>query len=142
VGIGDVLETLGSLVAALKAYAAKAPAVVSRSVAPAGFKPSEESVAAFEQAVARFRRQCGGVLRWMPALLIESLEAFEAGKMLGAVQPLLQVLDHLERMQRDKELAVGPADVKRLHDYRIALNRILPGNQPELEGAGRGLSDR
>ena len=27
--------------------------------------------------------------------------------MLGAVQPLLAVLDHLERMQRDKEIKVG-----------------------------------
>jgi hypothetical protein len=71
--------------------------------------------------------------------LIESLEAFEAGKLLGSIQPLLAVLDHLDVMKRDKQLVVGPAEETRINEYRTSLNKILPGNKPELDGAGRGL---
>ena len=42
-------------------------------------------------------------------------------------------------MQRDKEIEVGKVDEKRLVEYRTALNKILPGNKPELDGAGRGM---
>jgi len=30
-------------------------------------------------------------------------------------------------------------DEKRTIEYRSALNKILPGNKPELDGAGRGM---
>jgi hypothetical protein len=70
---------------------------------------------------------------------VESLEAFEVGKLLGSVQPLLAVLDHLERMQRDKEIITEQADARRIAEYRTGLYKILPGNKPELDGAGRGL---
>jgi hypothetical protein len=70
---------------------------------------------------------------------VSSLEAFEIGNLLGTVQPLLSVLDHLERMQRDHEIEIGRIDDKRLTEYRAALHKILPGNQPELDGAGGGL---
>jgi hypothetical protein len=58
---------------------------------------------------------------------------------LGTVQPLMAVLDQVERMQRDKEIKVSQAEEKRMGEYRAALIKILPGNQPELEGAGRGM---
>ena len=70
---------------------------------------------------------------------MESLEAFEVGRLLGSVHPLLSVLDHLERMQRDQEIEVGRIDHGRMGEYRSALNTILPGNKPELDGAGRGM---
>ena len=58
--------------------------------------------------VSRFRSQSAGTAyKGLNELLVESLEAFEMGKLLGSVQPLLSVLDHLERMQRDKEIEVG-----------------------------------
>jgi len=49
------------------------------------------------------------------------------------------VLDQLELMQRDKDIEIGRFDEKRTSEYRSALNKILPGNQPELDGAGRGM---
>ncbi len=135
-----VLETIGGLASQLKTYAAKLPAVVHMSVAPSGYKPKEEAVEEYEKIVSRFRNQSGGTAyRGLNELLIESLEAFETGKLLGSIQPLLAVLDHLERMQRDKEIDVGKLDEKRLVEYRTALNKILPGNKPELDGAGRGM---
>lgn len=134
------LETIGGLTSQLKTYAGKLPAVVHMSAVPSGYKPKEEAVDDYEKLVSRFRSQSGGTAyKGLNELLIESLEAFEAGKLLGSIQPLLAVLDHLERMRRDKEIEVGRLDEKRLVEYRAALNKILPGNKPELDGAGRGL---
>ncbi|MGH7207924.1 MAG: hypothetical protein ACREIL_00925 [Nitrospiraceae bacterium] len=138
--ISEVLDVIGSLVSALRAYGAKLPAVVSLSVMPGGIRPAPEAVAAYEQMVFRFRTQGGSsVFRRFNELFLESLEAFEGGRLLSAIQPLLTVLDHLDRMRREKEIAVTPAEEKRMSEYRATLNRILPGNQPELEGAGKGL---
>jgi hypothetical protein len=136
----DALDTLGSLISALKTYSAKLPTVVHLKAVPGGIKPTPEAVTAYEQAVYRFRDlSAGTTFRRLIEHFIESLEAFENGILLGSIQPLLTVLDHLERMKRDKEIVVLPKDEARLKDYRLALNKILPGSTPELKGAGRGL---
>ncbi|THJ21138.1 MAG: hypothetical protein CAF45_012790 [Nitrospira sp. CG24E] len=136
----DVLDAMGGLVAQLKNYAAKLPPIVHLSVMPTGVKPTLEAVEEYEQIVSRFRSQSAVTLyKTLNELFVESLEAFEVGRLLGSVHPLLSVLDHLERMQRDKEIDVGRIDEKRTAEYRSVLNRILPGNKPELDGAGRGL---
>ncbi|MDE3225461.1 MAG: hypothetical protein KGN30_08635, partial [Nitrospirota bacterium] len=54
---GEVLEIIGSLVSALKAYCAKLPAVVHLSMIPGGVKPTPEAIEAYEQTVYRFRTQ-------------------------------------------------------------------------------------
>jgi len=137
---GDVLDVIGGLVAQLKSYAAKLPAIVHLSEVPTGIKPRFEAVEEYEDIVSRFRSQSAGTAyRGLNELFVESLEAFEVGRLLGSVQPLLSVLDHLERMQRDKEIEIGRLDEKRTNEYRSTLNRILPGNKPELDGAGRGM---
>jgi hypothetical protein len=116
------------------------PPVVHLTFVPSGIKPQPEAVDVFEQTLSRFREQSGRtVFKGLQDLLIESLEAFEVGNLLGAVQPLLAVLDQIDRMRRDKEIPVAPTEEKRIVEYRVALHRILPGSQPELEGAGRGL---
>lgn len=136
----DALDTLGSLISALKTYSAKLPTVVHLKAVPGGIKPTPEAVTAYEQAVYRFRElSAGTTFRRLIEHFIESLEAFENGTLLGSIQPLLTVLDHLERMHRDKEIAASPKDEARLKEYRRALNKILPGSKPELEGAGKGL---
>ena len=136
----DVLDAMGGLVAQLKIYAAKLPPIVHLSAVPTGVKPKLEAVEEYEEIVSRFRSQSAGTpYRGLNELFVESLEAFEVGRLLGSVQPLLSVLDHLERMQRDKEVEIGRIDEKRTGEYRSALNKILPGNKPELDGAGRGM---
>ena len=137
---GDALEVIASLVAALKTYASKLPAVVHLSVVPQGMKPTPEVIEAYETAVSRFRTQSGSsIYRKLNDHFIESLEAFEAGRLLSAIQPLLRAIDHLERLQQDKEITVSPPDAQRIVEYRTALHKILPGKNPELEGAGRGM---
>jgi hypothetical protein len=138
--IGDVLDAIGGLTSQLKTYAAKLPAIVHLTVVPTGIKPKLEAIDDYEEIVSRFRSQSAGTAyKGLNDSFVESLEAFEVGKLLGSVQPLLAVLDHLERMQRDKEIEVAPTDEKRIAEYRAGLHKILPGNKPELDGAGRGM---
>jgi hypothetical protein len=138
--VNAVLDLFGDLLAQLKGYASKLPAVVHLASVPTGVKPLPEAVEVYEQALSRFREQSGrSPFKGLQDYLIESLEAFEVGNVLGAVQPLLAVLDQIDRMQRDKDVKMTPAEEKRMGDYRAALIKILPGRQPELEGAGRGM---
>ena len=137
---GEVLDAIGGLSSQLKAYAAKLPAIVQLTVVPTGIKPKPEAVDDYEAIVSRFRNQSAGTAyKGLNEAFVESLEAFEVGKLLGSVQPLLAVLDHLERMQRDQEIMADQADARRIAEYRAGLHKILPGNKPELDGAGRGL---
>ena len=137
---GDVLDAIGGLTSQLKSYAARLPAIVQLTAVPTGIKPQPEAVDEYEMIVSRFRDQSTGTAyKGLNESFVGSLEAFEVGKLLGAVQPLLAVLDYLERMQRDKEIVATHTDEKRIADYRSGLNKILPGNKPELDGAGRGL---
>ena len=136
----DVLDAIGGLVAQLKIYAAKLPPVVHLSAVPSGVKPRLEAIEEYEDIVSRFRSQSAGTsYKDLNELFVESLEAFEVGRLLGSVHPLLSVLDHLERMQRDQEIEAGRIDHGRMGEYRSTLNTILPGNKPELDGAGRGM---
>ncbi len=138
--IGDVLDAIGGLTSQLKIYAAKLPAIVHLTVVPTGIRPKPEAVDDYEMIVSRFRSQSAGTpYKGLNDPFVESLEAFEVGKLLGSVQPLLAVLDHLERMQRDKEIEVSHTEEKRIAEYRASLHKILPGNKPELDGAGRGI---
>ena len=138
--LSQALDIIGNLIASLKQYASKLPAMVPLASVPGGIKPTQEAIEAYEAAVSRFRSQSGSsAYKKFHEPLIESLEAFEAGKLLGSIQPLLAILDNLDMMKRDKQLTVSPADETRINEYRTSLNRILPGNKPELEGAGRGL---
>jgi hypothetical protein len=137
---GEVLDAIGGLSSQLKSYAAKLPPIVHLTVVPTGIKPKPEAVDDYEAIVSRFRNQSAGTAyKGLNEALVESLEAFEVGKLLGSVQPLLAVLDHLERMQRDNEITTDQVDARRIAEYRAGLHKILPGNKPELDGAGRGL---
>ena len=137
---GDVLDAIGGLSSQLKPYAAKLPAIVHLTVVPTGIKPKPEAIDDYEAIVSRFRNQSAGTAyRGLNEAFVESLDAFEVGKLLGSVQPLLAILDHLERMQRDKEIMADAMDSRRIAEYRAGLHKIMPGNKPELDGAGRGL---
>lgn len=137
---GEVLDAVGGLTSHIKSYAAKLPPIVHLSAVPSAVKPSFEAVEGYETIVSRVRSQSAGTpYKALNEPFVSSLEAFEIGHLLGAVQPLLSVLDHLERMRRDQEIEAGRMDEKRLNEYRAALHKILPGNRPELDGAGGGL---
>ncbi len=134
----DVLDTIGALVAQLKAYAFQLPPIVNLASVPTGVKPKPEAIEDYEKIVGRIRAESTGTrYKILGDFFIESLEAFEGGKLLGSVQSMLSVLDHLERMQRDKEIEAGRITDKRIAEYRTTLRSILPGNKPELDSIGR-----
>lgn len=136
----EVLDAIGALASHIKVYAAKLPSVVHLNTVPSGVKPSAEAIESYETIVSRTRSQSVGTpYKTLHESFILSLEAFEIGNLIGAIQPLLAILDHLERMQRDQEIEVGRLDDKRLKEYRAALRKVLPGNQPELDGTGGRL---
>ncbi|MCP9441912.1 MAG: hypothetical protein NNA20_04905 [Nitrospira sp.] len=135
--IGDVLDAIGGLVSRIKDYAAKLPAIVDLSVAPTGIKPPPDAVETYDDLVTRLRAKVAGTpYKCLNAPLLESLEAFESGKLLGTVQPLLSVLDQMQQMITDREIEARPMDERRIDEYRRSLRKILPGNRPELEEAG------
>ena len=136
----DMLDVIGGMISQLKAYAAKLPPIVHLSAVPGGIKPTLEAIEDYESLVSRLRAHSAGTsYKSLNDPLMESLEAFEAGRLLGAVQSLLGLLDQMERMKRDQEIEVGRIDERRIAEYRAALHKILPGNKPELDGAGRGM---
>ncbi len=137
----DLLDAIGGLTSHIKTYAAKLPSIVHLKAMPSGIKPSEEAIDSYETIVSRTRHQSTGTpYKVLNESLIVSLEAFEMGNLIGAIQPLLAMFDYLERMQQDREIEFGRLDDKRLKEYRVALRKVLPGNQPELDSTGQGGS--
>ena len=136
----DLLDIIGGLTSRLKVYAAKLPPVVHLAAVPTGVKPQLEAIEEYEDLVSRIRIHSAGTpYKILNGALLESLEAYEAGRLLGAIQPILALLDQIERMKGDQEIEVGRIDEKRIHEYRSVLRTILPGNKPELEETGRSL---
>ena len=134
----DLLDTIGGLTSRLKVYASKLPPIVHLTAVPTGVKPQFEAIEEYEDLVSRIRVQSAGTpYKTLNESLLESLEAFEAGRLLGAIQPLLALLDQIERMKADQEIEVGRIDERRIQEYRSVLRKILPGNKPELEETGR-----
>jgi hypothetical protein len=133
----EMLDAIGGLTAHVKTYAATLPSIVHLKAVPSGVKPSAETIDNYEVIVSRTQRQSAGTpYKGLNESLVSSLEAFEQGNLIGTVQALLSVIDHLERMQRDQEIEVGRMDAKRLAEYRVVLRKVLPGNQPELAETG------
>lgn len=136
----QALDVVGSLISQLKAYSAKLPEVVPMAAVPGGLKPTMEVVETYEKTISRFREHAAGTkYQRLSEPFVETLEAFESGWMLRSVQALLMVLDQLELMQREKLISVPPTEEARLREYRHTLHKILPGNKPELEGAGQWM---
>lgn len=130
----ELLDAIGGLTSLIKGYAEKLPPVVHLRAVPTGVKPSAESIDQYEAIASRVRSQSAGTpYKGLNESFVSSLEAFEIGNLIATIQPLLSVLDHVERMQAEKEIEVGRVDEQRLREYRAALRKVLPGNQPELD---------
>ncbi len=130
----ELLDAVGGLTSRIKIYATKLPSVVHLNVVPSGVKPSPEAIDTYESIVSRASSQSAGTpYKGLKECFVSSLEAFEVGNLLGAIQPLLSVLDHVERMQSEQEIEVGRVDEQRLREYRAALRKVLPGNRPEID---------
>lgn len=100
-------------------------------------KPSVEAIVSYEAIVSRTQRQSAGTpYKTLNESLVCSLEAFEQGNLIGAVQALLTVIDQLERMHRDQEIKAGRMDEKRLTEYRVVLRKCFPGTSRSWQRQG------
>ena len=122
---GQVVDILGELISGLSAFAAKIPAA-SRMSPPGGVKPTEEAVEAYENIVYRFRDRAGTTYKPLPPLLMESLEAFEAGKVFDSVPPLLQCVEQLVDLHNQETIKFSPEQQQRMRDYHRRLEKIVP----------------
>ena len=130
---GQVVDTLGELISNLSAFAAKVPAA-SRVTLSGGVKPAEEAVQAYENIVYRFRDRAGTTYKPLPPLFVESLEAFEAGKVFDAVPPLLQCVEKLVDLHNQETIKFTPEQQQRMRDYHLRLEKIVPeAKQSEVD---------
>ncbi len=130
---GQVVDTLGELISSLSAFAKKIPAA-SRMALPGGVKPTEEAVEAYEDVVYRFRDRAGATYKPLPPLFVESLEAFEAGKVFDAVPPLLQCVEQLVDLHNQDTINFTQEQQQRMRDYHTRLEKIVPeAKQSEVD---------
>lgn len=122
---GQVIDSLGELIAGLAAFAAKVPAK-SMLALPGGFRPTPEAVKSYEDTVYRFRDRVGVTYKSLPPLFVDSLEAFEAGKVFDAVPPLLQCVEQLVELHNQETIKFTPPQQQRLRDYHRRLEKLVP----------------
>lgn len=129
----QVIDALGEIIAALSAFAAKVPAK-SVMALPGGVRPTEEAVEKYEELVYRFRDRAGSQYKALPPLLVESLEAFEAGKVFDAVPPLQQAVEQLVQLHKDGKVQFSGAEQSQVRELRKRLDKILPeAKKPEVD---------
>jgi len=129
----QVIDTFGELVAALAAFAAKVPAQ-SSFMMNQGMRPTEETIEGYEKVVYRFRDRAGTTFRVLNGFFIDSLEAFEAGRVFDAVPPLLQAVEQLVELHKDEKLKYTDKQQNRIREFHQRLEKILPeANSPEVE---------
>ncbi len=130
----QVVETLGELIAALAAFAEKVPAK-SFMAMPGGIRPSLETVESYEDVVYRFREKAGkSTFKVLNTYFLDSLEAFEGGRVFDAVPPLQQAVEQLVELHKEEKVEFTSAERDRIREYHRRLEKILPGSsKPEVD---------
>ena len=129
----QVIDTVGELIASLSAFASKVPAHSFMSI-PGGIRPTEEAVESYEDTVYRFRDRAGTTFKVLCPLFIESLEAYEAGKVFDAVPPLQQAVEQIVEVHKDEKVKFTKSEQERIRDLYHRLHKLFPeANKPEVD---------
>ncbi len=129
----QVLDAFGEVIAALAALAVKVPAKSFMAI-PGGIRPTEEAIDNYETVVCRFREQAGPAYRFLYSFFMDSLEAFEAGRIFDAVPPLLQGIERLVDLHKEEKVRFSLAEQNRIREFQQRLEKILPeANKPEVD---------
>ncbi len=129
----QVLDTFGELIAAVAALAAKVPAKSFMAI-PGGIRPTEEALDNYETVVYRFRDQAGPPYRVLYRFFVDSVEAFEAGRIFDAVPPLLQAIERLVDLHKEEKVCFNSAEQDRIREFQQRLEKILPEtSKPEVD---------
>ena len=129
----QVLDAFGELIAALVALAVKVPAKSFMAI-PGGIRPTEEAIDKYETVVCRFRDQAGPPYRVLYEFFMDSLEAFEAGRIFDAVPPLLQAIERVVDLHNEEKVCFSSAEQNRIREFQQRLEKILPeASKPEVD---------
>ncbi|MYC26931.1 MAG: hypothetical protein F4X63_02895 [Nitrospira sp. SB0662_bin_26] len=129
----QVLDAFGELIAAVATLAAQVPAKTFSAI-PGGIRPTEEATEKYETVVYRFRDQAGPPYRVLYAFFVDSLEAFEAGRIFDAVPPLLQAIERLVDLHKEEKVSFNSAEQNRIREFQQRLEKILPeASKPEVD---------
>lgn len=95
-------------------------------------KPPAAAVRQYEAAVYAFREQrLPGEIKGVSALLVESLDAFEAGRILEAARCVMQAIEQFEAAGKDAAVTIAEDQSAKLGQFRSVLFKLInPG--PEL----------
>ena len=129
----QVLDTFGELIAAVAALAAKVPATSFMAI-PGGIRPTEEALDTYEMVVYRFRDQAGPPFRVLYRFFMDSVEAFEAGRIFDAVPSLLQAIEQLVDLHKEEKVCFSSTEQDRIREFQQRLEKILPeASKPEVD---------
>ncbi len=129
----QVLDAFGELIAALAALAAKVPAKSFMAI-PGGIRPTEEALDKYETVVYRFRDQAGMPYRVLYRFFMDSVEAFESGRIFDAVPLLLQAIERLVDLHKEEKVCFSSAEQDRIREFQQRLEKILPdASKPEVD---------
>lgn len=125
----------GSLITALEQLLGPIRDSYSRQAADRSQDPKPPSVTVrqYESAVYAFRDQrLPGEVKGVSALMIESLDAFEAGRILDAARCVMQAIEQFETAGKDAAVTITEDQSAKLGQFRSVLFKLInPG--PELK---------
>ncbi len=96
-------------------------------------KPQSVAVRQYESAVYGFRDQrLPGEVKGVSALLVESVDAFEAGRILEAAKCTMQAIEQFEVAGKEGAVTITEEQTAKLGQFRSVLFKLInPG--PELD---------
>ena len=98
-----------------------------------GMKPPASVVREYERAVYAFRDQrMPGAVKGISQLLVDSIDAFEAGRVLDAGRGVMLALEQFEAVGKDAEVTITPEQAAALGQFRTGLFKMVVPS-PELK---------
>ncbi len=124
----------GSLISALEQIAGPIRDTYSQQAAARSLsiKPPSVAVRQYEAAVYTFRDQrLPGEIKGVSALLVESLNAYEAGRILEAARCVMYAIEQFEEAGKESVVTITAEQSAKLGQFRSVLFKLInPG--PEL----------
>ncbi len=96
-------------------------------------KPSVAVVRQYEDAVYAFRDQkVSGAVKGIIQILLDSVEAFEGGRVLDSGRAVMMALEQFEAAGKDLEVTMTPDQAAALQRFRMQLFKLVVPS-PELK---------
>jgi hypothetical protein len=131
---GKMIMDAGSLITAVEQLLGPIRDSYGQQAAgrPPHCKPPSVAVRQYETAVYAFRDQrLPGTIKGVSTLLVESLDSFEAGRILEAARCVMQAIEQFETAGKEATVTLTEEQSAKLGQFRSLLFKLInPG--PEL----------